>query len=1511
MNVSSYPFRLFVPVEFLSSSPGWITGWVLGESTAIVAALLPPLPFHIAARLFADAQKRISSAPSLARREVVDAREADNAESEARDEAGDERGDTDAAGSEDQDGRGERPVKSERPCGPAGAPQRAKFSNSWIHRNWRDGQERPDSKGVRVSPPLRILGWWRGRDDAAVPGGAGPPGRPVSLDSFSPAGPSCRLLGRSSLSEKHRDLSTDAFLQDVSQPSPSGAPSEASPRAVGFAGEKNAFWIEVSIHSQTGLPVPFFARQDALPEAVSGSACGLLAPLPTESDPVAAAAPAQAPRPSTGLRRLRGFSRAAKASPAGPEKLPADPPFSRGEVPYGMCPLDRQGDWALKPVQIFLLRLPTHHGFTGEGVSAEERMNLASADSASGCFVKTQELIEALQRPLLWRETADFPREKGEAQRADSPEARGLSAGATETGDGATGSLRRNGRAGGDGLRQAKGRETDKGAKGAELSRPLRNGHKADAQRRRQRARSHAPHNGPVKEEKAEATAQKGNGDDAQQRTEETLEVVWLHLQGTAKVVASVSKTLTSWQHAERSRRSRFERQQRSKGQNGEDPEDTKSEAADEGSPSAYLFSLASSFFPQNLTPGCPTRGLRALQKRFSSLALFLVYFLFRFFELLWYHGVLVVYPGADRRLARARSQSPCDLEKLNGSGSGSTPNKRNEPQPFFWGTADHLLSSLSSLAACAPLLRRYMHSRERDMHAVSSHSREQRMDPGAKRSGGVVDHWKKPKTGVELSPRASGREHWDAASLPVSPEPSRCSCGEEICSGVDEKGAGGAEGPQGSLHGRKRSRAKDKRRDVSANESDTLDQSRGRERPSVCPRCEFFSLVSASEADRLLAAPSLACPIPKRLPWYLSVAPLRILGVVTAIGLDLLIGLFIPHLLAILVTGLVLPSSCRSCLPFSAFSPLAQSPPESGREICSAVDSSALLLEFDRGKADLYCPQLDPWESCLQPAWQSSCTYSFLRPLGPTATMLTDGGGTEVASDALRADLSSIPLCFSSAASCLLYGPPPSLFALFSRAYCFLHLRLLADHVRWLMDNPAGFKLNPNLGSILGSLILTTLHYWNEAASVLYDFFADLWGSNSGTLALPLALLLSLFSFLSGWLLPDNSRSLALLQKENGRRRPANLDVGDEDGCPGSLFRPLINLVSCSTFHIGVEFVTLAFGAVLSWRGPTRGWAWGGAFFFATAADLMLFSTAHVFYIYMVCAKLMETSCQCLCTLFTMFRGKKRNILRHRVDTLEFELDQLLMGCILFTIMSCLFPTVFVFYFSFAIIWLSILFVHSMLRLVALLVRRLPLSLLLLRLIYPGLFPGSISVRVLEDGCCTQAPRKQVADDETMGTRKSRNAKGGSSERSSTQVQNGQEGSSGKAATLAVDCSVELSQPHLEDSSGSELVPSVELPRHSVGSLQGKLNHSTDSHTPNGNLPCWSRPGPAPRCACQNRITYIELQTHPVSWGEILLPTFKEALSQTFWPFSPGTLFPSIFSGRLIHFKRSTNKAE
>jgi phosphatidylinositol N-acetylglucosaminyltransferase subunit Q len=52
-----------------------------------------------------------------------------------------------------------------------------------------------------------------------------------------------------------------------------------------------------------------------------------------------------------------------------------------------------------------------------------------------------------------------------------------------------------------------------------------------------------------------------------------------------------------------------------------------------------------------------------------------------------------------------------------------------------------------------------------------------------------------------------------------------------------------------------------------------------------------------------------------------------------------------------------------------------------------------------------------------------------------------------------------------------------------------------------------------------------------------------------------------------------------------------------------------------------------------------------------------------------------------------TLFKGKRINVLRNRIDSWNYDVDQLLFGTILFTLIAYLFPTVLTYYALFSMV--------------------------------------------------------------------------------------------------------------------------------------------------------------------------------------------------------------------------------
>lgn len=98
-----------------------------------------------------------------------------------------------------------------------------------------------------------------------------------------------------------------------------------------------------------------------------------------------------------------------------------------------------------------------------------------------------------------------------------------------------------------------------------------------------------------------------------------------------------------------------------------------------------------------------------------------------------------------------------------------------------------------------------------------------------------------------------------------------------------------------------------------------------------------------------------------------------------------------------------------------------------------------------------------------------------------------------------------------------------------------------------------------------------------------------------------------------------------------------------------------------------------------------------GISFFIGSVIDAVNILTIHLNLFYLTASKIYNRQLQVLLSLFQLFRGKKYNVLRDRIDSLDiygeddsFDIVQLLMGTLIFMVLVLLLPTVFAFYLMF-----------------------------------------------------------------------------------------------------------------------------------------------------------------------------------------------------------------------------------
>ncbi|KAF2399787.1 N-acetylglucosaminyl transferase component Gpi1 [Trichodelitschia bisporula] len=190
---------------------------------------------------------------------------------------------------------------------------------------------------------------------------------------------------------------------------------------------------------------------------------------------------------------------------------------------------------------------------------------------------------------------------------------------------------------------------------------------------------------------------------------------------------------------------------------------------------------------------------------------------------------------------------------------------------------------------------------------------------------------------------------------------------------------------------------------------------------------------------------------------------------------------------------------------------------------------------------------------------------------------------------------------------------------------------------IAWLMDWPAGLKLNTELATFLGDLFLWVIDYWAGCMAVLRPH-------------LPAVVRFIGFSAFAGATMPI------------------------------SLFSDLVSVL-----------------------------------------------TLHVYSFYAASARIFHWQLTIIMSLFHLFRGKKNNVLRSRIDSCDYDLDQLLLGTILFTLLFFLLPTVFVFYITFAGARMAIIMLKAGLDTCLACLNHFPLFALMLRFKDSRRLPGGI----------------------------------------------------------------------------------------------------------------------------------------------------------------------------------------
>jgi phosphatidylinositol glycan class Q protein len=141
---------------------------------------------------------------------------------------------------------------------------------------------------------------------------------------------------------------------------------------------------------------------------------------------------------------------------------------------------------------------------------------------------------------------------------------------------------------------------------------------------------------------------------------------------------------------------------------------------------------------------------------------------------------------------------------------------------------------------------------------------------------------------------------------------------------------------------------------------------------------------------------------------------------------------------------------------------------------------------------------------------------------------------------------------------------------------------------------------------------------------------------------------------------------------------------------------------------------------------------AFGVTVMLCVMSDLLSLATLHIRLFYSLAARWHGLQTKALTSLWRLFRGKKRNVLRRRIDACHYSMDQLLLGTLLFTVLVFLFPTTFVYYLLFFLVHSAVCMIQGAVGVLVGEVNHFPIFAVLQRLVDARHLPGGVTLELL-----------------------------------------------------------------------------------------------------------------------------------------------------------------------------------
>ncbi|XP_068605493.1 phosphatidylinositol N-acetylglucosaminyltransferase subunit Q [Brachionichthys hirsutus] len=168
---------------------------------------------------------------------------------------------------------------------------------------------------------------------------------------------------------------------------------------------------------------------------------------------------------------------------------------------------------------------------------------------------------------------------------------------------------------------------------------------------------------------------------------------------------------------------------------------------------------------------------------------------------------------------------------------------------------------------------------------------------------------------------------------------------------------------------------------------------------------------------------------------------------------------------------------------------------------------------------------------------------------------------------------------------------------------------------------------------------------------------------------------------------------------------------------------------------HLWISYIHLMspFVERILWYGGLSA-CLGLTFALSLLSDMVALLTFHIYCFYVYGARLYCLKVYGLSSLWRLFRGKKWNVLRQRVDSCSYDLDQLFIGMLLFTILLFLLPTTALYYLVFTLLRLLVVLLQGVLHLSVDLINSFPLFAVALRVCRSYRLAEGVKFRVLSE---------------------------------------------------------------------------------------------------------------------------------------------------------------------------------